>query len=163
MNTLYTQQNFLFCRKFQFLNYDLNVVNYLQKLKKFMKYKVKFSRLLNGDEKEEFNQIKFFNQVCSKTRLCCLVQASACCEFTPNVAILIFQIWYSMEMNVQTLCTVGIIGSYMFQPLRVSAVLYYTIINIKGLTNIPLDWAFLEGLLFLPQAEGDPTFGLMYC
>ena len=40
------------------LNSDLNAVNYSQKLKKFLKsIQVKFSRPLNDDETEQFNQI----------------------------------------------------------------------------------------------------------
>ena len=40
------------------LNFDQNAVNYSQKLKKFIKsIQVKFSRLLNDDETQEFNQI----------------------------------------------------------------------------------------------------------
>ena len=40
------------------LNFDLNAVNYSQKLKKFIKsIQVKFSGPLNDDDSEEFNQI----------------------------------------------------------------------------------------------------------
>ena len=41
-----------------YLNCDLNAVNYLQKLKKFSKcIQMKFSRPLNDDETEEFDQL----------------------------------------------------------------------------------------------------------
>ncbi len=40
------------------LNFDLNAVHFLQKLKKFIKYiEAKFSRLLHEHETGKFNQI----------------------------------------------------------------------------------------------------------
>ncbi len=40
------------------LNFDLNAVNFVQKLKKYIKcIEAKFSRLLQEDETEELNQI----------------------------------------------------------------------------------------------------------
>jgi len=44
------------------LNFDLNAVNFLQKLKKFIKcIEAKFSRLLHEDETGEFNQIQLYS------------------------------------------------------------------------------------------------------
>ena len=43
---------------------------------------------------------------------------------------MVFQIWYLMETNVQTLCTMRIIGSYTFQPLWVSGDIYRLSQNI---------------------------------
>ena len=60
MRMIYTRNDtrdkiFGFCSH---LNSDLNAVNYSQKLKKFItSIQVKFSRPLNDDETEEFNQI----------------------------------------------------------------------------------------------------------
>ena len=71
--------------------------------------------------------LTIFNQSCLKTRLRHLARASASCEFIQILQFLlvdfflvVFQIWYLMVTNVQTLCTMRIIGSYTFQPLWVS-------------------------------------------
>ena len=61
MQILYTSSdipNNIFSFVVSYLNSDMNAVNYLPKLKKFIKcIQVKFSKLLNGNETEEFNQI----------------------------------------------------------------------------------------------------------
>ncbi len=126
--TLYTRngtRNSIFGFSVSYLDSDLNDVNFLQELKKFVKcIQVKFYRLLKDDKTEEFDQnLILFNQACSSV----IERELARAKFNPNVAILIgyffrliFQIWNLMETNVQTLCTMRIIGSYTFQPLWVS-------------------------------------------
>ncbi len=77
-------RNIIFGFAVSCLNFDLNAVNFLQKLKKYIKcIKSKFSRLLQEDETRKFNQ------ACSKTRLRHRARASARCEFNPNIVILI--------------------------------------------------------------------------
>ena len=61
MQMIYTRNDTrkkIFAFALSHLNSDLNAVNYSQKLKKFIKsIQVKFSRPLDDDETEEFNQI----------------------------------------------------------------------------------------------------------
>ena len=60
------------------LNSDQNAVNYSQKLRKFIKsIQVKFSRLLNDDETQEFNQVNFIRPKFFKTGLRHLARACA--------------------------------------------------------------------------------------
>ena len=55
MRVLYTR-NKIFGFAVSYLNSDLNAVNYLQKIKKFIKcIKVNFLRQLNDDEMEEYS------------------------------------------------------------------------------------------------------------
>ncbi len=43
------------------LNFDLNAINFLQKLKKYIKcIEARFSRLVQEDETGEFNQIQLY-------------------------------------------------------------------------------------------------------
>ena len=61
MRMIYTRNdthNKIFGFAVSHVNSNLNAINYSQKLKKIMKsIKVKFSRPLNNDKTEEFNQI----------------------------------------------------------------------------------------------------------
>ena len=51
---------------------------------------------------------------------------------------MVFQIWYLMETNVQTLCTMRIIGSYTFQPLWVSGINNICIIVTSRVRSLDL-------------------------
>ena len=61
---------------------------------------------------------------------------------------MVFQIWYLLETNVQTLCTMRIIGSYTFQPLWVSGSGEYVIL----LLAFPLQLS-VACLSCMPQQE----------
>ncbi len=62
---LYTRndtRNHIFGFAVSYLNFDIDAVNFLQKLKKFIKrIKVMFSRLLNDDKTGQFNQIQLYS------------------------------------------------------------------------------------------------------